>query len=336
MDLAQYLQNETDTPGDAGQQLSKEEYAAMKKQEREEVWAEVDSKAQEVFRDGESLKGFLNFIAQCKPQKAANLLLLYSQNPEIRQVKTFEGWKREHKTLRAGAHGYTFIADQKYEKDGEIRQGYVICKAYDISQVRIRQPEPPEPKPIQTLMGALLKDTETKISIADNLPEQVQAQYIPRERTIYVRNGMSEEVTFHAINRELACASMDAHDGTYSRAAASPQAFCAAYVMAEKYGVDHSGFQFDKICEMQEYGNKEPQELRAFIGNVKNAVYRISRHINRNLGQPEQEFVPDEFAVSGGTEAKGDAQPPETPKAEEPAGKSQKQKGGKSKKQAER
>ena len=334
MDLSQYLQNGADTPVDAGQQLSKEEYAAMKKQEREEVWAEVDSKAQEVFRDGESLKGFLNFMARCKPQKAANLLLLYSQNPEIRQVKTFEGWKREHKTLRAGAHGYTFIADQKYEKDGETRQGYVISKAYDISQVRTRQPEPPEPKPIQTLLGALLKDTETKISIADNLPDQVQAQYIPRERTIYVRNGMSEEVTFHAINRELACAAMDSHDGTYSRTQAAPQAFCAAYVMAEKYGVDHSGFQFDKICQMQDYGNREPQELRAFIGNVKNAVYTISRHINRNLGQPEQEFIPDEFSVSEGM--KGEVQPPEIPKAEEPAGKGQKQKGGRPRKSPER
>ncbi len=333
MDLSQYLQNGADAPADAGQQLSKEEYAAMKKQEREEVWAEVDSKAQEVFRDGESLKGFLNFMARCKPQKAANLLLLYSQNPEIRQVKTFDGWKKEHKTLRAGAHGYTFIADQKYEKDGETRQGYVISKAYDISQVRTRQPEPPEPKPIQTLLGALLKDTETKISIADNLPDQVQAQYIPRERTIYVRNGMSEEVTFHAINRELACAAMDAHDGTYSRTQAAPQAFCAAYVMAEKYGVDHSGFQFDKICQMQDYGNREPQELRAFIGNVKNAVYTISRHINRNLGQPEQEFVPDAFAVSEGR--KGE-QIPEQRKAEEPEEKNQKQKGRKSKKQAER
>ena len=329
MDLSQYLQNGADAPAEAGQQLSKEEYAALKKQEREEVWAEVDTKAQEVFQDGESLKGFLNFMAQCKPQKAANLLLLYGQNPEIRQVKTFDGWKKEHKTLRAGARGYTFIADQNYEKDGETRQGYVICKAYDISQVRTRQPEPPEPKPIQMLMGALLKDTKTKVSIADHLPEHVQAQYIPRERTIFVRNGMSEEVTFHAINRELACASMDAHDGTYSRKEVAPQAFCAAYVMAEKYGVDNSGFDFNKICEMQGYGNKEPQELRAFIGNVKNAVYSISRHINRNLGQLEQEFMADEFAVSEGMKGK-------VPKAEEPAEKSQKQRGGKSKKQAER
>lgn len=58
-------------PGGAGeektpqQQLSKEEYAAMKKQQREEVWAEVDAQAQAVFQNGDSLKGFLDFMAQC-------------------------------------------------------------------------------------------------------------------------------------------------------------------------------------------------------------------------------------------------------------------------------
>ena len=58
-------------PGGAGeeqapeQRLSKEEYAAMKKQQREEVWAEVDAQAQAVFQNGESLKGFLDFMAQC-------------------------------------------------------------------------------------------------------------------------------------------------------------------------------------------------------------------------------------------------------------------------------
>ena len=75
-------------PGGAGeeqapeQRLSKEEYAAMKKQQREEVWAEVDAQAQAVFQNGESLKGFLDFMAQCNTQKTPNLLLIYGQNPQ--------------------------------------------------------------------------------------------------------------------------------------------------------------------------------------------------------------------------------------------------------------
>ena len=54
-----------------------------------------------------------------------------------------------------------------------------------------------------------------------DVSDKVQAQYIPNKRTIYVRNGMSENATFHSISRELACASLDHHDGSYSRAGVS-------------------------------------------------------------------------------------------------------------------
>ena len=42
-----------------------EEYAAMKKQQREEVWAEVDAQAQAVFQNGDSLKGCLLYTSRC-------------------------------------------------------------------------------------------------------------------------------------------------------------------------------------------------------------------------------------------------------------------------------
>ena len=38
------------------------------------------------------------------------------------------------------------IRDREYEKDGVIQQGYSIQKAYDISQIRTKQPEEAEPK----------------------------------------------------------------------------------------------------------------------------------------------------------------------------------------------
>ena len=88
MDLTKFLGQ--DSQEQSAQRLSKEEYAAQKKQEREEIWGMIDGKAQEVFQNGDSLKGFLDFMGQCKPQRTDNLFLLYAQNPEIRQVKTFE------------------------------------------------------------------------------------------------------------------------------------------------------------------------------------------------------------------------------------------------------
>ena len=107
-------------------------------------------------------------MGQCKPQRTDNLFLLYAQNPEIRQVKTFEKWKEEGKVVKTGSKGYNFIVGQEYEKDGVIQQGYSIQKAYDISQIRTKQPEEAEPKPMDQLMEALLTDSEVRIQIADH------------------------------------------------------------------------------------------------------------------------------------------------------------------------
>ena len=86
MDLTSLLKR-AEAPEQEKPQLSKEEYAAQKKAEREALWERVDTQVSEVFQDGASLKGFLDFMAQCNPQRTANLLLLYEQNPEITWAK---------------------------------------------------------------------------------------------------------------------------------------------------------------------------------------------------------------------------------------------------------
>lgn len=90
MDLTGMIQNPVEDQN-SEQKLSKEEYAALKKQEREETWMQIDGQAQSVFRDGASLQKFLDFMAgQYNMPKVPNLLLLYSQNPEVKLVKSFD------------------------------------------------------------------------------------------------------------------------------------------------------------------------------------------------------------------------------------------------------
>ena len=289
-------------PGGAGeektpqQQLSKEEYAAMKKQQREEVWAEVDAQAQAVFQNGDSLKGFLDFMAQCNTQKTPNLLLIYGQNPEATVVKSYDYWKKEHRSLKSGVHGYTYMVSTEYEKDGEMRTGYAIGKGFDISQMSGKPLEERPQRSMEELIHAVLKDQPVRMQIADNLPEGIQAQYIPKQRTVYVRNGMDENTTFHAVNRELACAALDQHDGNYARKKVNAQAYCAAYVIGKRYGAEVSGFQFGKVAEMQANGQKDPQELRGFLNDVRQAAYTIRNHMERNFGEQEQTFSKDDFS----------------------------------------
>ena len=135
MDLTDMISGGTEEQQIPEQKLTKEEYAAKKQQEREEVWAEVDSQAQGVFQDGEKLKGFLDFMAECNTQRTPNLLLIYGQHPDFKVVRSYERWREEHRSVKAGEHGITYMISTEYEKDGEMRRGYTIGKGFDISQM---------------------------------------------------------------------------------------------------------------------------------------------------------------------------------------------------------
>lgn len=283
-------------------QLSKEEYAAMKQAEREEVWSRVNAQADSVFKDDESMKGFLNFMANCTPQSTRNLLILYGQNPEITHPRTFDKWKEAGRSIRSGEKGYTFFAEQEYEKDGIKANGYTITKAYDISQTRGPQPLPPQKHLPEEIIAAMVEQSPVQLAISDQLPQGVQAQYVPKQRTIFVRNGMDETATICAIAREQAHASFDAVGSGYYRQAYAAQAYCAAYVAAQKFGLDTSVFQFDKVCHS--CAQLTPEEKRGFIGDVKRAAYSINRDVQRSFRDLEQAIQPDEFSVAAPKPAK--------------------------------
>ena len=86
------------------------------------------------------------------------------------------------------------------------------------------------------------------------------------------------------------------------------QAYCAAYVIGKRYGADVSGFHFGKIAEMQANGQKDPQKLRGFLNDVRQAAYTIRNHMERNFGEQEQAFSKDDFSF--------EEPPKQTPKKE--------------------
>lgn len=278
------------------QQYTKEEYAAMKQAEREDAWAKVDAQAQETFKDDASMKGFLTFMAQCTPQSTRNLLILYSQNKEITHPRTFDKWKEAGRSIRSGEKGYTFFADQEYTKeDGTIANGYTLTKAYDISQTRGPQPLLPQKHLPEEIIAAMVENSPVPLAISDQLPQGVQAQYVPKQHTIFVRNGMDETATICAIAREQAHANFDAVGSGYYRQAYAAQAYCAAYVAAQKFGLDASVFQFDKVCHS--CAQLTPEEKRGFISDVKRAAYSINRDIQRSFWNLKVAIQSDEFSI---------------------------------------
>ena len=204
MDLNKYLDNVA--PSEP--QYSKEEYAAMKKTEREAVWVQVDARMGEVLADASTLQGFLDFMSQCR-NSLPNQLLLSGQNADITDARTFQQWKDAGRHIRTGEEGYTAIVGQVYENKGRKASGYNIGKVFDITQTRGRPVPPPAAYQVDELIAASIESSPVPIQISDSLPDGIQAQYVPKNRTIYVRNGMDAGTTLCAIVRE--CAQADFH-----------------------------------------------------------------------------------------------------------------------------
>ena len=74
--------------------------------------------------------------------------------------------------------------------------------------------------------------------------------------------------------------------------------------MAQKFGLDTSGFKFDKVC--QAWARKEPQEQRTFLSDVKRAAYSINREVQRSFRDMDQVIQPDGFEVGKPAQAKSE------------------------------
>ena len=179
MDLNKYL-NKAALPET---QYSKEEYAAMKKTEREAVWVQVDARMGEVLADAPTLQGFLDFMSQCR-NSLPNQLLLSGQNADITDARTFQQWKDAGRHIRTGEEGYTAIVGQVYENNGRKASGYNIGKVFDITQTRGRPVPPPANYQVDELVAAAIESSPVPIQISDSLPDGIQAQYVPKNRTI--------------------------------------------------------------------------------------------------------------------------------------------------------
>lgn len=193
MDLNKYLNNAA--PSEP--QYSKEDYAAMKKTEREAVWAQVDARMGEVLADAPALQEFLNFMSQCR-NSLPNQLLLSGQNADITDARTFQQWKDA---------------------------GTTLC----------------------------------------------------------------------AIVRE--CAQADFHkDYTYNRQAYAAPSYCAAYMVAHRYGLDTAAFNFDRVVAL--YGNLGKEQQRGFLSDVNIVGGGLLRSLSRTLAVQTREPPTAEYAVA--------------------------------------
>ncbi len=290
MDLNKYL-NKAALPEI---QYSKEEYAAMKKTEREAVWVQVDARMGEVLADAPALQEFLNFMSQCR-NSLPNQLLLSGQNADITDARTFQQWKDagrhiplpERKVTRPLWGRCTRITAERLPGIISARCSTLHRRAADLCHRPLTtkwmnwSPRPSRAARCRSRSRTVCR-TASKRSMSQN-------------RTIYVRNGMDAGTTLCAIVRE--CAQADFHkDYTYNRQAYAAPSYCAAYMVAHRYGLDTAAFNFDRVVAL--YGNLGKEQQRGFLSDVNIVGGGLLRSLSRTLAVQTREPPTAEYAVA--------------------------------------
>jgi len=264
-------------------QLSREEYAAKKKVEREDVFTLSDQTALEVAGDGGKFKSFLDLQSRLDRYSAVNALLIFAKNPAASRLGNFDYWKRQNCSVKPGQTAISILEPHEYAKeDGSPGTGYNIKKVFDISQVDTRKLRntPPSNYTERQILGALISKYPMKIMGVDELPDDLGAT-TNLDGDIFVRKGMEFSDTFRSVAYEMTGAEL-ATDPELS----PEQEFCAysaTYLLCKKYGAETQKFDFDKVGSV--FDGMDAQEVKGELTQIRDAAEEIFGRMARYLEQ---------------------------------------------------
>lgn len=134
----------------------------------------------EVFRDDASMKGFLNFMAQCTPQSTRNLLILYEQDPTITHPRTFDKWKEAGRSLRSGVTGMRSTPTRSM--NGKMAPRATASPSpKPLTSLRPggQQPLPSQQRLPEEIIAALVEQSPVPLAISVSCPKECRRSMSP-------------------------------------------------------------------------------------------------------------------------------------------------------------
>ena len=263
-------------------QFSMEDYAVQKRVERDDLFALSDDTAFEVTVDGDKFRQYMDTQSRFDRYSAVNSLLILSQKPEANRLGDFDHWKDKMCSIKPQEKAISILEPQEYTKeDGTLGVGYNVKKVFDISQVNTQRLAS-DPVPTYTkrqILEALVKNPPVPIVGMDSLPGGAGAVTNPDTCEINVRKGMDFNDAFSSVAKELAAATLKSNDN--SRINNDFSAYCVAYMLCKKHGVDVSAFNFKDVGKVFKY--LDTKEKKAEFQMIRDAFSEISGKMNRQL-----------------------------------------------------
>jgi len=109
---------------------------------------------------------------------------------------------------------------------------------------------------------------------------EIPAYYDSSQQTIFIQTGLSEEQLFVSMSKEVAAAVFDFKHNE-SRDASEFKAYCVAYMVSSRYGVDTRGFSFDKLPK--EFAEMDTQVFKGELGSMRDVLGEIQGDMYKSM-----------------------------------------------------
>ena len=261
--------------------FDKAEWAAQKQAERKEAYALIDATCSEMAAGGDSFRQYLDVQGRFDRYSVNNAILVSAQKPDATQLKDKAAWKANRVYVDKDAQKITILEPSKeYTRDdGTKAVSYNAKAVYDISETSAKnRQEAPEPKSMRELVSAMIDASPVPFQPVDSL--ELPAFYDSEQQTIFVRTDLNEEQLFVSMSKEVAAAVFDFKHNE-SRGDSEFKAYCVAYMVSSRYGVDTRGFRFDNLPK--EYAEMETQDFKGELGSMRDVLGEIQTEMYKSL-----------------------------------------------------
>ena len=261
--------------------FDKDAWIEKKRQERAEAYELLDTATDEIVKDAEKFRDFLNTQAQFDRYSVSNALLIAYQHPGATKVADFAAWKEDDVSVKKGEKAITILepGSEFTREDGSTGFSVNVKKVFDISQtssdnVNMRHRKPDE----RAAIKALIASAPCAVILVDELKTS-NARYSADKNTIFIVRGLEANEIFRALSFEIGIAKCAQND--MDRKDAMFPAYCSAYILCERNGFDTGDFNFDKVPE--QFAEKDAKETRRTLGSIRDMANEIGQEMNRQF-----------------------------------------------------
>jgi len=208
-------------------------------------------------------------------------LFVSAQMPEATQLREKAVWKANRVYVNKDAQKVIILEPGKEytREDGTKAAGYNAKEIYDISQTPASgREQTQEAKSMRELVAALEDASPVPFVPVDDL--ELPAFYDNSQEATFVRKGLSEQELFVGMAQETGEAIFDFKHNE-NRDSSNFKAYCVAYMIASRYGVDTRGFDFRRLPD--KYAEMETQDFKAELGTMRDVMGEIQTEMYKSF-----------------------------------------------------